>query len=49
MLVRAGMATASEVEGSRSVDTAGAIMADPALTDEQRATLLAVYHSYVHD
>ncbi len=31
------------------MDTAAAILADPALTDEQRATLLAVYHSYVHE
>ena len=46
LLVRSGMASASDGRGvARSVDTAGAIMADPALTDEQRATLLAVYHS----
>ena len=31
----------------RRVDTAAAILADPALTDEQRSSLLAVYHSYV--
>jgi transcriptional regulator with XRE-family HTH domain len=51
LLVRAGMASASDVDSSASpsVDTAGAIMADPALTDDQRATLLAVYHSYVHE
>jgi transcriptional regulator with XRE-family HTH domain len=49
LLVRAGMASASDVEPSRSVDTAAAIMVDPLLTDEQRSTLLAVYHSYVHD
>jgi transcriptional regulator with XRE-family HTH domain len=48
LLVRAGMASASDVETpSASVDTAAAIMADPALTAEQRSTLLAVYHSYV--
>jgi transcriptional regulator with XRE-family HTH domain len=47
LLVRAGMASVSDVEPSTSVDTAAAIMADPLLTDEQRSTLLAVYHSYV--
>jgi len=51
LLQRAGMASASDADGSGrgAVDTAAAIMADPALTDEQRITLLAVYHSYVKD
>ena len=49
LLVRSGMASASDVDPASvaSLDTAAAIMADPALTDEQRSTLLAVYHSYV--
>jgi len=48
LLVRAGMASASDVDGATApLDTEAAILADPALTDEQRSTLLAVYHSYV--
>jgi transcriptional regulator with XRE-family HTH domain len=49
LLVRSGMATASDVAPSTSIDTAAAIMADPALSDEQRTTLLAVYQSYIHE
>ena len=48
LLVRAGMASTADVDGATApLDTEAAILADPALTDEQRATLLAVYHSYV--
>jgi transcriptional regulator with XRE-family HTH domain len=47
LLARAGMASSSPVDGATPPDTEAAILADPALTDEQRTTLLAVYHSYV--
>ena len=47
LLARAGMASGSDAGRPAALDTEAAILADPALTDEQRATLLAVYHSYV--
>jgi len=48
LLARAGLASdRTDADQVASVDTAGAILADPALTDEQRSSLLAVYHSYV--
>jgi transcriptional regulator with XRE-family HTH domain len=49
LLARAGLVSdgADTAEGPASIDTATAIGADPALTDEQRSSLLAVYHSYV--
>jgi len=46
LLARAGLATA-EPDGTSSGRTEAAILADPALTDEQKASLLAVYRSYV--
>ena len=47
LLARAGMA--SEPSGGEGpvIDTRAAILADPALTDDQRSSLLAVYRSYV--
>ena len=49
LLARAGLASdsAGESPEPRPIDTVAAIQADPALTDEQRSSLLAVYHSYV--
>ena len=57
LLARAGViadpeahdGTESGVSGGRSssLDTAAAILADPALDEVQRRSLLAVYHSYV--
>jgi transcriptional regulator with XRE-family HTH domain len=49
LLARAGLASEQGAgAGDEPVpDTASAIAADPALTDEQRSSLLAVYHSYV--
>ncbi len=49
LLARAGL-TSDNAGGSpapSALDTVAAIQADPALTDEQRTSLLAVYHSYV--
>ena len=49
LLVRAGLVSdsAGGSPGPGAIDTVAAIQADPALTDEQRNSLLAVYHSYV--
>ena len=49
LLARAGLGSDQpHDESDRSVpDTKAAIMADPALTDDQRTSLLAVYQSYV--
>ena len=48
LLARAGLTSdRPDAAASAPVDTAGAILADPALSDEQRSSLLAVYHSYV--
>ena len=48
LLVRAGMTSGSDLDGAGPLETEAAILADPALTDDQRTTLLAVYHSYVN-
>jgi transcriptional regulator with XRE-family HTH domain len=49
LLARAGM-TSDPADGTdHVVDTAAAIQADAALTDEQKRSLLAVYRSYVAD
>ncbi len=45
LLARAGLTSGTEPR-DQPVDTAAAIAADPALTPEQRSSLLAVYHSY---
>ena len=51
LLVRAGLMTEPSADeaggGSGPPDTAAAILADPRLDDAQRASLLAVYRSYV--
>ena len=53
LLMRAGLITEAEIlgddpaEGHAKLDTTAAILADPALDDTQRASLLAVYRSYV--
>ncbi len=49
LLARAGLVSdnADASSGAGPIDTAAAIQVDPALTDEQRSSLLAVYHSYV--
>jgi len=47
LLARAGLITEGDANGHAAPDTAAAIMADPALDDAQRVSLLAVYHSYV--
>ncbi len=49
MLVRAGLLEPDpEGEGGRGNDVEAAILADPALSDDQRTSLLAVYRSYVN-
>jgi transcriptional regulator with XRE-family HTH domain len=45
LLARAGMASGADGE---TIDTETAILADTALTEEQKRSLLAVYHSYLH-
>lgn len=47
MLVRAGLLSEEDEGGGAPTDTESAILADPKLTEEQRASLLAVYHSYL--
>jgi transcriptional regulator with XRE-family HTH domain len=48
LLARAGLTSdRADATDAAPVDTAAAILADPALTAEQRTSLLAVYHSYV--
>ncbi len=49
LLARAGLGSdGGDVDGGPApLDTVAAIEADPALTDEQRSSLLAVYRSYV--
>jgi len=48
LLARAGLITEGEADGGVAApDTTAAILADPALDDAQRASLLAVYRSYV--
>jgi transcriptional regulator with XRE-family HTH domain len=50
MLVRAGLLEPEDENGEpRTPDTETAIRNDPKLTDEQRASLLAVYKSYLHE
>ena len=50
MLVRAGLLDPDDENGEPRVpDVETAIRNDPKLTDEQRASLLAVYHSYQHE
>lgn len=46
MLVRAGLLNEDDA-GSATASTEAAIAADPRLTDDQRASLLAVYRTYV--
>jgi len=46
MLVRAGLLDEDDAD-SASASTEATIAADPRLTDDQRASLLAVYRSYV--
>jgi len=46
MLVRAGLLDEDDAD-SASTSTEATIAADPRLTDDQRASLLAVYRSYV--
>jgi transcriptional regulator with XRE-family HTH domain len=49
LLVRAGLLEADDDNGDTApCDTETAIQNDPKLTDEQRASLLNVYRSYVH-
>lgn len=45
LLAEAGLLGGDEPDEA-AIDTAAAIRADPALTAEQKAALLAVYHSY---
>ena len=45
LLRRAGLVTDAE-DGTGPTATESAILADPLLTDDQRTSLLAVYHSY---
>jgi transcriptional regulator with XRE-family HTH domain len=48
LLARAGLVSErTGTDAERATDTVAAIVADPALTDDQRHSLLAVYHSYV--
>jgi transcriptional regulator with XRE-family HTH domain len=47
LLFRAGLVSEPTDERARPVDAGAAIAADPALTDEQRRSLLAVYRSYL--
>jgi transcriptional regulator with XRE-family HTH domain len=51
LLARAGLASdrdnGADADGQSPVDTVAAIQADPALSDDQKASLLAVYRSYV--
>ena len=51
LLIRAGLVTEADTDGGAGDrprhDAASAIAADPALTAEQRRSLLAVYRSYV--
>ncbi len=48
LLARAGLTSDREADGdSPALTTVQVIEADPALTPEQRTTLLAVYRSYV--
>ncbi len=49
LLARAGMVAdpPDATDAAPAIDTRAAIMADPALTDDQRRSLLAVYRSYV--
>ena len=49
LLARAGLTSdrADDPDAPAPLDTVTAIEADPALTDEQRSSLLAVYRSYV--
>jgi transcriptional regulator with XRE-family HTH domain len=49
LLARAGMVAdrPDPTDERPTIDTRAAIMADPALTDEQRRDLLAVYRSYI--
>jgi transcriptional regulator with XRE-family HTH domain len=50
MLVRAGLLEPDDENGEpRLPGTETAIRNDPKLTDEQRASLLAVYRSYLHE
>jgi transcriptional regulator with XRE-family HTH domain len=46
LLARAGMASAEDGDAAGG-GTEAAILGDPALSDEQKASLLAVYRSYV--
>jgi transcriptional regulator with XRE-family HTH domain len=46
MLVRAGLLDADDGDGTSRLDVETAICSDPALTEVQRASLLAVYRSY---
>ena len=46
MLVRAGLLT-EDSAGTGPTSTEAAIVADPRLTEDQRASLLAVYRTYV--
>lgn len=46
MLVRAGLLEPEGGEDSRVNDVEAAILADPHLADDQRASLIAVYRSY---
>lgn len=48
MLVRAGLLS-EDGEADAPASTVAAIEADPRLTDDQRASLLAVYRTYVGD
>ena len=52
LLARAGLVSDADdrrpaTTRDRSADTGAAILADPALTDDQRQLLLAVYRSYI--
>lgn len=46
LLARAGILSDDDGDGPRIPDTETAILSDPLLSDDQRASLLAVYRSY---